>query len=160
MAQPATLELVNHSLDQIFKFKVIIQKSSVRLYELVSSTIIYRMSVNFTNDLNVLNELEINDFFVGQSNLPSSGQLKKILLNGQHVVLAITNNQLVGFINAISDKTLSAYIPLLKVLPAYQKHGIGAELVKRMRLELQDYYMNDISCDDAVVPFYEKQTGP
>ena len=65
MAQPATLELVNHSLDQIFKFKVIIQKSSVRLYELVSSTIIYRMSVNFTNDLNVLNELEINDFFVG-----------------------------------------------------------------------------------------------
>ncbi len=50
-----------------------------------------------------------------------------------------------------------AYIPLLEVLPEYQGQGIGKELVKRMKEELSHYYMIDISCDDNVVPFYEKQ---
>ena len=61
-----------------------------------------------------------------------------------------------GFVNAVSDRTLSAYIPLLEVLPSYQKMGIGSELVKRMLRTLENYYMVDVACDDDMVPFYKR----
>lgn len=65
--------------------------------------------------------------------------------------------RLVGFINAISDQILSAYIPLLEVLPEYQGRGIGQTLVTKMKEDLQKYYMIDICCDEEVLPFYEGQ---
>ena len=66
------------------------------------------------------------------------------------------SNKIIGFINAISDGILSAYIPLLEVLPKYQKQGIGSELVKKMLEELNDFYMVDLCCDESLQPFYEK----
>lgn len=62
-----------------------------------------------------------------------------------------------GFINAISDQVLSAYIPLLEVLPEYQRRGIGQMLVSKLKEDLQTYYMIDICCDENVLPFYEEQ---
>lgn len=112
--------------------------------------------IEFTKDLSLLNELNLSGFFVGWPNPPSNHTFKKILQNSQHVILAYENNQLIGFINAISDGVLSAYIPLLEVLPKYQGQGIGKELTRRMLNELESYYMIDLSCDDQVVPFYEK----
>ena len=101
--------------------------------------------------------LSVSGFFVGWPNPPSDQTLKKILTNSQHIYLAIENDKLVGFINAISDQVLSAYIPLLEVLPEYQGQGIGQTLVTRMKEDLQQFYMIDICCDDNVVPFYEGQ---
>jgi ribosomal protein S18 acetylase RimI-like enzyme len=112
--------------------------------------------MKFVNKIKDFEGLITEGFFVGWPNPPSSETLKKILINSQHYVLAIENDKLVGFINAISDKTLSAYIPLLEVLPEYKGRGIGSELVSRMEKELSHYYMVDISCDDNIVPFYEK----
>lgn len=112
--------------------------------------------MKFSNDPLLLTNLNIDGFFVGWPNPPSNETFKKILCKSQHVVLAIENEKLVGFINAISDETLSAYIPLLEVLPNYKGQGIGTELVERMKSELKNYYMIDISCDDDVVAFYEK----
>jgi predicted N-acetyltransferase YhbS len=51
---------------------------------------------------------------------------------------------------------LSAYIPLLEVLPAYQGQGIGSELVRRMLAKLADLYMVDLLCDPGMQPFYER----
>lgn len=51
-------------------------------------------------------------------------QLNLKLLNScSHIVLAIeeNSNQIVGYITAISDGVLSAYIPFLEVLPSH--HG-------------------------------------
>ncbi len=48
------------------------------------------------------------------------------------MVIDDENGKFVGFITAITDKILSAYIPFLEVLPEYQRQGIGKELVKRM----------------------------
>ena len=62
----------------------------------------------------------------------------------------------VGFINAISDGVLSAYIPLLEVIEAYQGQGIGIELLHRMTHSLQHLYMIDLMCDEDLQPFYEK----
>ena len=61
-----------------------------------------------------------------------------------------------GFINAVSDDTLAAYIPLLEVLPHYQGRGIGSQLVKRMLNKLEGLYMVDLVCDDDMVSFYER----
>jgi ribosomal protein S18 acetylase RimI-like enzyme len=112
--------------------------------------------VRFINNLEDFEGLITEGFFVGWPNPPSSETLKKVIINSQHYILAIDKNRLVGFINAISDKTLSAYIPLLEVLPEYKGRGIGSKLVYLMKEELSRYYMVDISCDDNIVPFYEK----
>ena len=60
-----------------------------------------------------------------------------------------------GFVTAISDGVLAAYIPLLEVLPAYQRRGIGAELVRRMLAGFSSLYMVDLLCDDGLRPLYE-----
>jgi ribosomal protein S18 acetylase RimI-like enzyme len=112
--------------------------------------------MKFVNKIKDFGGLITEGFFVGWPNPPSSETLKNIIINSQHYILAIDNNKLVGFINAISDKTLSAYIPLLEVSPEYKGRGIGSKLVSLMKEELSLYYMIDISCDDKIVPFYEK----
>jgi ribosomal protein S18 acetylase RimI-like enzyme len=100
----------------------------------------------------------LQGFFVGWSNPPKLETHLQLLQKSSKVVLAIDDdkNQVVGFITAISDGVLSAYIPLLEVLPEYQDRGIGKELVHRMIQELRDMYMIDICCDDELVPYYEK----
>ena len=72
-----------------------------------------------------------------------------------HVVLARDGRRVVGFVTAISDGVLSAYIPLLEVLPEYQGRGIGKELTRRLLSSLDELYMVDVACDEDVAPFYE-----
>ena len=114
--------------------------------------------IRYQTNLKNIKSNQLVGFFVGWAKPPSQKTHLKILENSSHVVLAIneTTNQVVGFINAVSDKTLSAYLPLLEVLPEYQKKGIGAELVKRTLEQLKDFYMIDLACDDNLVPFYKK----
>ena len=72
-----------------------------------------------------------------------------------HIVLAREGRRVVGFITAISDGVLSAYIPLLEVLPDFQGRGVGKELTRRLLTQLDGLYMVDLSCDEELVPFYE-----
>jgi ribosomal protein S18 acetylase RimI-like enzyme len=76
----------------------------------------------------------------------------KILQGSYKVVLAIDEDsgKVVGFINAIGDGVLSAYIPLLEVLPEYQNRGIGGQPIKIMLEELRDCYMIDLLCDESL----------
>ena len=82
----------------------------------------------------------------------------KLLLNSDEIVLAIDDetDKVVGFITAITDKVISAYIPLLEVLPDYQNKGIGSELMRIMLDRLQQFYMVDLLCDAKLQSFYEK----
>ena len=100
----------------------------------------------------------LNGFFVDWPNPPNQQTHLKLLKQSSKVVIAIDDktNQVVGFITAISDGVLSAYIPFLEVLPEYKNKGIGKELVERMLKELDDIYMIDLCCDDDLVPYYEK----
>lgn len=95
-------------------------------------------------------------FFVGWLNHPDSDAHLQILQGSYKVWMALDGNQVVGFINAISDGVLSAFIPMLEVLPEYQGQGIGQELTKRMLGSLDHLYSIDLMCDEDVVPFYEK----
>ncbi|TFE01868.1 GNAT family N-acetyltransferase [Jeotgalibacillus sp. R-1-5s-1] len=99
----------------------------------------------------------LEGFFDGWPNPPSREKHLQILQNSYRTVIAIEEetNQVTGFITAISDGILSAYIPLLEVLPDYKKQGIGKELVKRMLDELDDLYMIDLMCDEELQDYYD-----
>ncbi|MBS4200786.1 GNAT family N-acetyltransferase [Bacillus sp. FJAT-49732] len=111
----------------------------------------------YKNTLDGISSDMLNGFFVDWPNPPNPQTHLKLLRNSSNVVIAIdeTDNQVVGFITAISDGVLSAYIPLLEVLPEYKNKGIGKELVSRMLNELNHIYMIDLCCDDDLVPYYE-----
>jgi len=99
-------------------------------------------------------------FFVGWPQPPSSECLSQILKGSKHIWLARhLQGGVVGFINAISDGVLSAYIPLLEVLPDYQGQGIGKALAQRMLRTLEHLYMIDLACDKDLIPFYESLGG-
>lgn len=78
-----------------------------------------------------------------------------MLAESDAVVLALEESgAVVGFVTAITDGVLCAYIPLLEVLPAYRGGGIGRGLVRRMLSKLDDLYMVDLLCDPGLRPFY------
>ena len=52
---------------------------------------------------------------------------------------------------------LSAYIPLLEVLPGHRGRGVGGLLTRVMLADLSDLYMIDLVCDAELQPFYARQ---
>lgn len=99
---------------------------------------------------------QLEGFFVGWPNPPDAETHLRILENSTHIVIAIDQERIVGFISAISDGVTAAYIPNLEVLPAYQGRGIGSELIRRLLDDLKGIYAIDLMCDADVVPFYER----
>ena len=112
----------------------------------------------YKNELHGITSDMLRGFFADWPNPPNPETHLKLLKNSSKVIIAVEpdTNQVLGFITAISDGVLSAYIPLLEVLPAYKNKGIGRELVHRMLRELDDIYMIDLCCDDDLVPYYDK----
>jgi ribosomal protein S18 acetylase RimI-like enzyme len=112
----------------------------------------------YKNSLDGISSDMLKGFFVDWPNSPNPQTHLKLLQNSSKVVIALDDhtNQVVGFITAISDGILSAYIPFLEVLPEYKNKGIGKELAKQMLNELNDIYMVDLCCDGDLVPYYEK----
>jgi ribosomal protein S18 acetylase RimI-like enzyme len=98
---------------------------------------------------------QLQGFFVDWPNPPAPETFLRLLRGSYRVVLAMHDGQVVGFVQAISDGVLTAYIPLLEVLPAWQGRGVGRALMTRMREELRHLYAVDLGCDDNLVPYYE-----
>jgi len=112
--------------------------------------------MNYLTETTLLRNFDLDGFFVGWPNPPSTEVLLKLLESSYRVVVAVDDHKLVGFITAISDGVLSAYIPFLEVLPNYQGKGIGKELVSKMREQLSHLYMIDLLCDQSLVSYYER----
>ena len=101
---------------------------------------------------------QLTGFFVGWPQPPSPETHLRLLHASDHIVLALdeTTNAVVGYITALSDGVLCAYISSLEVLPAYRGQGIGSELVRRLLARLDNLYMIDLICDPDVQPFYAR----
>ena len=95
-------------------------------------------------------------FFADWPTPPSPERHLELLHGSDHVVLARDGERVVGFATAISDGVLSAYVPLLEVLPSYQGEGIGSELMRRLLARLDDLYTVDLCCDADLEPFYRR----
>jgi len=114
--------------------------------------------IAYETTLESVREQDLGGFFVGWPTCPSQTRHLKLLRGSDFVVLAreAESGRVVGFVTAVGDGVLSAFIPLLEVLPEYQGRGIGSELVRRMLTLLQGTYMVDLCCDEALVAFYER----
>ena len=115
------------------------------------------VSIVYLESADTLELNQLGGFFVGWTNPPTTATHLRLLQNSAEVVLALDQeaDQVVGFVSAITDGVLTAYIPLLEVLPEYQKRGIGRELMRRMLTRLDKFYMVDLLCDAPLQPFYE-----
>lgn len=116
------------------------------------------MGIVYTTEVAGVTPEQLEGFFVGWPNPPDAATHLRLLRGSDAVVLARDEEtgNVVGFITAITDKVLAAYIPHLEVLPAWQGQGIGAELVRRMLDHLRDFYMIDLMCDPELQSYYER----
>ncbi len=112
----------------------------------------------YQDNLDNINPQMLEGFFDGWKSFPSQEKHFELLQNSSYIIIAVDNekNDVVGFINAVSDGVLSAYIPFLEVIPQYKNRGIGSELVRMMFEKLKDFYMIDVVCDESFQGFYEK----
>lgn len=113
--------------------------------------------MKFQKEMPGIKAEQLAGFFVDWPNPPNQEKHLELLYNSDYRVLAVDEetNQVVGFITAISDQVLCAYIPLLEVLPTYQKLGVGKELMTQMLTQLENYYMIDLLCDADMQEYYE-----
>ena len=117
-----------------------------------------RVPIEYTTSLEGVTPEHLEGFFEGWPKPPSPEEHLEILRGSYRVVLARNagSPNVIGFANAISDGVLTAFIPLLEVLPSHRGHGIGSQLVHRLFDELKNFYAVDLLCDPELVPFYER----
>jgi ribosomal protein S18 acetylase RimI-like enzyme len=112
--------------------------------------------IEYTSSLENIKPQQLESFFNGWWAKPNSETFLQTLHGSSHVVIALENQQVIGFISAISDGVMFAYISLLEMLPTHQNLGIASELMRQMLVHYKDLYAIDTSCDDELVPFYER----
>ena len=104
-----------------------------------------------------VSEDDLEGFFVGWPRRPSPATHLRLLHGSEHVVLARDESgRVVGFVTAVGDGVLTAFVPLLEVRPEHQGSGIGTELVRRVLELLRGRYSVDLVCDEELVSFYER----
>jgi ribosomal protein S18 acetylase RimI-like enzyme len=130
----------------------------VRMFQGISSPVKPRTAIEYVASCEGVTPERLEGFFTGWSNAPSPELHLKLLRNSDRVILAIDtgSGDVVGFVTAVTDETLFAYIPLLEVLPEYRGCGIGTELMRRILAELDGLYAVDLLCDAGLQPFYER----
>jgi len=112
--------------------------------------------IEYLDEIELISETQLEGFFVGWKKPLSSRQHLELLKGSSHFIVAIEVDKVVGFITALSDGVNSSFIPLLEVLPKYQRKGIGTELVKRMLIKLEGISNVDLMCDEEILTFYDR----
>jgi ribosomal protein S18 acetylase RimI-like enzyme len=112
--------------------------------------------IGYVDTMATITPEQLHGFFVGWPNPPSPETHLKLLAGSDDIVLAVdqASGNVVGFVTAITDGVLSAFIPHLEVLPSYQGRGIGRELVRRIVEKLSGLYGIDLLCDPPLQAFY------
>lgn len=114
--------------------------------------------IDYLASLENITSDDLEGFFVGWKHPLSAEELYQILKNSSYFVLANDTEakKIVGFVNALSDEVNFAFIPMIEVLPTYQKRGIGTELMKRILHILSHIACIDLTCDVDMQGFYKR----
>lgn len=113
--------------------------------------------VSYVESAEGLTPDSLRGFFQGWAAPPGPETHLRILEGSDAIVLALEGEgRVVGFVTAVTDGVLAAYIPLLEVLPERRGRGIGTELVRRMLARLEGLYMVDLMCDPPLQAFYAR----
>ncbi len=112
----------------------------------------------FDDDVASVEPAQLEGFFDGWPDPPTPATHARILRSSHAAIVAIEpdTGRVAGFVTAVSDGVLSAYIPLLEVRREHRSQGLGRELVERMLEKLRGFYMIDVSCDPELEPFYTR----
>jgi GNAT superfamily N-acetyltransferase len=81
--------------------------------------------------------------------------LERMLLGSNLLITARSDGQLVGFLRVLSDFCYRSFIADLAVSQAYQRKGIGRQLLKIAREQAPEARLILFSAEDAL-PFYQK----
>jgi GNAT superfamily N-acetyltransferase len=112
--------------------------------------------ISYRTDPRGLTENDLAGFFVGWPTPPSPAQHLAVLRGSYRVVIALSQDDVIGFVNMISDGVLTAFVPWLEVRPEFQGQGVGTELMRRILAEAAHLYSVDLTCDESLRPYYER----
>ncbi|MBQ8623094.1 MAG: GNAT family N-acetyltransferase [Oscillospiraceae bacterium] len=108
---------------------------------------------NQTVSVNTLSDLRES---VGWSRMEN--EYKSPLMTSYYHIAAYDKDELVGYIDCVSNGVTDAYIQDLMVHPDYQGKGIGTDLMNKMigYLKEKRIYMISVVFEERLKPFYEK----
>lgn len=109
----------------------------------------YKVNDSVTQD-------ELNRFFQNWKSPPSSKIKGRLIAGSDLIITARENGKLLGFLTAISDGTMHAFITLVEVLQLHQGKGIGKHLVNLAISHLRGYYDIVLITDPDKGAFYKK----
>jgi GNAT superfamily N-acetyltransferase len=112
--------------------------------------------IEYRQDVGDLVAEDLTGFFVGWPAAPTPDQLLRVLQGSYRAIMAMDGDRVVGFVAAVSDGVLTAFVPWLEVRPTHQGRGIGSALVHRMLDELTHLYSVDLTCDPLLRAFYAR----
>ncbi len=81
--------------------------------------------------------------------------LMAALGNSHSLVTARCAGKLVGIANAISDGHLVVYFPHMLVHPAYQRRGIGRQMMAAMLSKYSGFHQQMLTADGQAIEFYQ-----
>jgi GNAT superfamily N-acetyltransferase len=83
---------------------------------------------------------------------------KKPCMTSYYHIACYDGDDLIGFIDSVSNGVTDAYIQDLMVRPDYQSKGIGTELMNRMisALKERQIYMISVVYEAKLQPFYKR----
>jgi len=92
---------------------------------------------------------------VGWSRPANEEELREVLQAGP-AVGAWDGERLVGFVRALSDRHLAAYIEDVMVHQDYRRGGVGDLIMSRLLTEIKHSANVSLFCEQPVASFYER----
>ena len=111
-------------------------------------------------EYNSYNEVEIMALYssVGWSNYTNNPEmLRQAYKNSLYVLAAYADDKLVGLLRAVGDGSSIVFLQDLIVLPEYQRHGIGSQLMRKVMEKYADVYQLQLLTEASKknIAFYE-----
>lgn len=85
-------------------------------------------------------------------------EYKNPLMTSYYHIAVYAENELIGYVDCVSNGVTDAYIQDLMVHPNYQGKGIGTDLMNKMIAYLKEkrIYMISVVFEERLKPFYDR----